>query len=1166
MRVDVRVLGTSRVVRAAQDDLDAAGVVLGPRKPRGLLAALALHAGTDVSADLLVDVLWDGRPPRGAHGTLQAYVSGLRRALEPGLGARERSTVLVTTDRGYRLVVGKDAVDAHRFAAEVRRRHRTLAPLASQLAAAAPRDWPTFEEVVAHADALEEALAAWEGRAYDDLGDHEAVTAERAALEELRLTAEEDRVLALLALGEHATVVAATEQMVGRHPWRERTRALHVLALTRSGRQADALGALRDVRQVLVEELGADPGPELRELERAVLAQDEVLQVWWRGPTSTTSRPGLPGSARPAASSAASSPPSAAPPAPPRAAGAPPMVGRAREQADLERLVEELRDGAPGCALVVGEAGIGKSRLLRHATDHARRLEIAVVAGRCSQVEGAPPFWPWLTVLRELEAAVPDAAAPVRSALDLLTADAAGEAAEAAGSQDAAGRAFRTVEAVSAAVVGVARSTPVLLTLEDLHWADGASLRVLRHLLDTASQVPVAVIATRRPWPEPRGPLAEVGEAFARRHATRLDLDGLNAVDAATLVAGVAGDGVSPSVAEQWAERAGGNPFFLIELARLRDPVTQVPEVPVTVRDLLRRRLDELDPDSQVLVVTAAVLGQEFSVDVLAAVVDTPLEELEDALQPALAAGLVRDTAPGRWTFVHALTREAVLASTSPTRLARLHARVAHSYESSPDVAALVVPQVRVAELARHWLAAGPTHVSSAWRAAVAAAEQSRGVFSHEEAAELMRAAVEAHRRDPGGTLPERHALLLTRAGDCQRAADWRGVVGAALEAISLARGAHDAVGVAHAAAEITRNCLWTPHEWGVVLEDTVDDLRWALRELGDSAPADRCRLMLSLAVELYYADARAERAALVEEGLALARRTGDLPLQWWATRAAWIASWTPELATARAALSAEGLELATRLGDPDILAISHAVATSDALELGDAEGYRRHAAEAERIARRRRLSFVLYTLAFVDLTLRTMADDPAGAQARIDELRRLRTQVSLPADELHEVGIALASAYWTEGLEQFVEPMTAAVDASGGTVGREVVYATLARTGRVEELRSRMLASPLQVRSGHWSTGNDAAMLAEIAASLRDPGLAAEAHALLAPQSGRMAVAGFSVSVGPVDGYLALAESTLGDPSAAAASAERAEGLAEQWGLRRYTHWLRAHRARLGF
>ena len=150
---------------------DGQAVDIPARKRRAILAALVLRR-EGASADALLDLVWGDSPQRAGHGSLHSYVSGLRRALEPGLGPRQRPTTLLTTDQGYRLALPPDHVDAHVFADTVRSRHRALAPLASQLAGGDQAGWPARAEVSAHVDALEQALASWAGDPYADLPDH----------------------------------------------------------------------------------------------------------------------------------------------------------------------------------------------------------------------------------------------------------------------------------------------------------------------------------------------------------------------------------------------------------------------------------------------------------------------------------------------------------------------------------------------------------------------------------------------------------------------------------------------------------------------------------------------------------------------------------------------------------------------------------------------------------------------------------------------------------------------------------------------------------------------------------------------------------------------------------------------------------------------------------
>jgi DNA-binding SARP family transcriptional activator len=1097
--------------------------------------------------------VWGRKAPRAAHGTLHSYLSGVRRVLEPGLGPREKPQVLLTSDHGYRLALSRADVDAHHFADQVRARHRLLAPLGSQLTTGPTPDWPTREQISQHVDLLEELLGLWTGDAYADLPDEPEVLLERTSLDQLRLNAEEARVLGLLALGEHAVVVAATEQATTRHPLQERVWALHALALARSGRQAESLAALRHIRTVLADELGLDPGQELRDLEQAVLVQDPALQRWLRPASRAVPPADSPGEPGPA--------PSAATRAAAPSQGSPPgwkTVGRRPEESALLAVLDRAGAGMPAAALLVGEPGIGKSRLVERLSGAAAERGWVVVTGRCSQDDGAPPLWPWSQALHDLARHDGPGLDP---AVERLL---AGSPAD--GEDGAEHRAFHAWESLAHEVTTRSVSQSLLLVLEDLHWADTASLKVLRHLVaTTAPGHHLAVLVTRRPWPEPSGALAEVGEELARQHVTRLDLSGLSLDEARGLVQAVAGAAIPPAVVEEWHTRSGGNPYFLIELARLgaADPEADA-TVPATVRDVILRRLQDLPEQTRTLLLLAAVLGRRFSLDLLAAVAGEPVEDVDDALAPAREAGLVQEPDAGTLAFTHALTRDAVASTTSPSRLARLHARVAHALADGAPAAGLVGPEERVAELARHWLAAGPTHTSRAWRAADAAAEQARRTFSWVEAEQLVAAAIGAHRRDPLGTASERIDLLLLRARDCRPNADWDQVLPCAAEAMTLARREEDLPRLAAAAAAATDNVVWMPQQWNEVPEDTVEDLRWALAELPPGASPERCRVMLALALLLYYEpSAPAEVRALAEEGVAMARRIGDPVLLSWAVQTAWKALWTPAYADLRLALAHEGLRAARTAGDPDSEAVAMVVLTGSLLEMGDRPAFERAARETGRLATRRRNSYAQMALAWLDLSLASMRGDGAEAGRLAGQLYELRPRLNPVNEGLHLAGIQLISGMWDERIAELVEPMSAAIALAQNDLATDVLLQALARTGEVDRLRAE-LATPLEHRVENWSSATTWCCLAEAAAVAGDVPLADRMATRLAPLTGRIAVSGISSVWGPVDGYLALALAAVGRP--ATEVADRATAQADDWGFTAYVGWLDTHRERIGF
>jgi YVTN family beta-propeller protein len=244
--MEFRILGSLEVL------LEGRQIPLGGPRQRAVLAILLLHRGEVVSADRVVDELWGERPPDTATKTVQVYVSRLRKALGAG--------VLATRGGGYALEVGADDVDAGRF----------------ERLAGEGREALDRGDARGASETLRAALDLWRGPPLADLAYESFAQTEIGRLEELRLAALENRIEADLALGRHAALVPELEALVAEHPERERLRAQLMLALYRSGRQSDALESYRDARRTLVA-LGLEPGPQLRELERAILSQDRAI-------------------------------------------------------------------------------------------------------------------------------------------------------------------------------------------------------------------------------------------------------------------------------------------------------------------------------------------------------------------------------------------------------------------------------------------------------------------------------------------------------------------------------------------------------------------------------------------------------------------------------------------------------------------------------------------------------------------------------------------------------------------------------------------------------------------------------------------------------------------------------------------------------------------------
>ena len=312
---------------------DGRVVDLGGAQPRTVLAVLLVADGSVVTADALVDAVWGDAPPASANGTLQTYVSRLRRALEPGRGRGDDPTVLIREPSGYRLAVAPDDVDVRRFEA--------LADRGRELVAAGrPAD---AREVLLQADRL------WRGPALVEYRHLDAAAGLAARLEDRRLAAVEDRLSADLALGRHGAAVGELTELVANHPLQEGFQALLALALYRAGRQAEALRVLDAARSTLREELGVDPGRDLQELEVAILAQDPALDLGSDAsrPTGTMALEVDLASQEDTASQE-------------DAAGG--FVGRATELGQLLAALDEST-ASPRSVVIEGAPGIGKTRV-----------------------------------------------------------------------------------------------------------------------------------------------------------------------------------------------------------------------------------------------------------------------------------------------------------------------------------------------------------------------------------------------------------------------------------------------------------------------------------------------------------------------------------------------------------------------------------------------------------------------------------------------------------------------------------------------------------------------------------------------------------------------------------------------------------------------------------
>lgn len=539
-------------------------------------------------------------------------------------------------------------------------------------------------------------------------------------------------------------------------------------------------------------------------------------------------------------------------------AGEPLLLGRDAVRARLSERLARAARGRGGLVWVSGEAGIGKTRILGEARRLAEGLGFRVLHGTAWEDPGTPPFWLWAQVLRDAVTVYDDLGPRAAPALGLVPG---------ASPEPASGDRFVLFDSVCSVLERIADDGPLLVVLDDLHWTDAGSLRLLGFVERVLAHRPLLVVVAWRDH-EPGGDpsLAGLAEDLAVR-AERIALAGLDTEAVGQLVRAESGVELGLAEARQVRERSGGNPLFVAELARLaadRGSGAVLAEVPGSATAVIRRRLGRVSQDCHELLVAAAVAGTASTVDVVQHLTGHGPAEVVALVEEAVAAGLALDV-PGRVELPHALVRAAVAGSVPSGRVRELHRAVADLLAGRLDA-----DPTAAAEVAEHLHRALPladpaAAVAMSRRAATAAMAR----HAWEEAGEHLTLALAAC--PPGDVrrqvLLERGAAVLARDDLDAARADF-------VEAAALARAADDADGMATAALGFAAGLsgfevrLWDRAQ--------LDLLEEALVLLGDRASVARADVMARLSVALSFAGSPERRAELAEGAVALARRLGD--------------------------------------------------------------------------------------------------------------------------------------------------------------------------------------------------------------------------------------------------------------------------------------------------
>ncbi|MET8257118.1 AAA family ATPase [Micromonospora sp. NPDC005205] len=786
------------------------------------------------------------------------------------------------------------------------------------------------------------------------------------------------------------------------------------------------------------------------------------------------------------------------------------IIGRDHPAGLLRAELDRATTSHGGLALVTGEPGIGKTTLVTSAAREARQRGALVLGAACWDSDSAPGYWPWVQVLRALRRSADDWAVARQSAEPALAAllGQSGADGEQAGrlvgwagvdpGPDAADQeAFALYDAVTAALVAVSQHRPVVVVLDDLHWADPASLRLLSFAAQHTWFERLLLIGTYRDAEVESGehPLRPLLMPLVAK-ATTITLTGFTRDEVAALMTRTAGREPEASLVDEVHRRTGGNPFFVEQTARLWHADDAVGTIAPGVREAVRRRLAQLPATVVEALTVAAVLGREFHRQVLAACAAAPAAQVDRLLDRAVTARLVVARGGGRFAFAHDLVRETLYDGlTDDDRRAR-HGAVVRAVDDLRELTDRLIP----ADLARHAYLAGPALDRA--RVATLLLAAGRAAFARlagDEAALHFRRALEVV-EDPA----QRVRILVEFAESHYHHADREEVTRLLAEAAKLARSLDDPVLLARVALIVNRARQVDAAQSTEAAELVREAYRRLISEPDATAPVGALVADLITASETiarrgqddealtfslwarhdttWGLGTAATRAALTAEIRAVARRTGDRETELWATSLRWVAL--------------------LELGDPRF--VEELVTFVDAEREGDFARHRMAAAVDSGIIAAFRGDFATADERFAFLT-----DQADASYAEFGFMgHHLRWSRLLLQGRVTEAAALVEGLAPTDyPYRELLRAITAAERGDGETALRLTVgiEATATRYPRP--------VSPLWLR-----------LRAQAAAASADPKRCDAARAALTPHRGEWMVGLFGCDIsGPVDHWVAL-------------------------------------------
>ncbi|HET9476078.1 MAG TPA: AAA family ATPase, partial [Dehalococcoidia bacterium] len=810
------------------------------------------------------------------------------------------------------------------------------------------------------------------------------------------------------------------------------------------------------------------------------------------------------------------------------------FVGRDKEMDELRAGLEDSLSGRGRLMMLVGEPGIGKTRTSEEFATYARLRNVQVLWGRCYEGEGAPAYWPWVQIIRsyahekepkelmsEMGPGAADIAQVVSEVRDRLPGLPVPPALEPEQAR------FRLFDSITTFLKNASKAAPLMVVLDDLHWADKPSLLLLQFLAKELRGSRLMVLGTYRDVELRRQhPLAQtLGELNRENLSQRIILRGLTEHDVHRFIEITAGTAPPDALVQGVYRETEGNPFFVNEIVRLlvADGRLEHPEavkqwsltIPQSVREVVGRRLDHLSEECNRILTIGSVIGREFGLKLLDKVSDVKGDRLREALEEALGARVIGElprTTDQYW-FSHALIRETLYEELSTTRRIRLHRQIGEALEELYGDN----PEGHLAELSHHFSeAAQGGDVDKAVDYAVRAAERATGLVAYEEAVVHYAAALQAVDLK---TPPDesRRCDLLRALGEAQfMAGDSASSKASFDSAIELARMLKDAERLGRAANAVAVHFF----EIGISREPVVHLLEEALAAVKEEESTLKVRLLSNLARELYFSPMSDRRPALVDEAVAMARRLGDPAAVSYALLGRLFGAGVPQ--EDRLAIESEMIGLAEETGDRVQLLIAHHSRLMTVLARGDiAEVDREIRAHSEIAQELRQQSFLWQDALFP--AMRALVD------GRIDDAERL-AQAALAVGQraqgvnaMQLFGAQIFAIRREQGRTQEVEPIARGMVEQFPAVpawraGLAFIHADLGREKEAREQFDLLAQGDFAAfpRDGNWPIAM--ALLAEVCAFLKDADRAALLYEELRPWEG------FCIMVGPaIDSYGAV-------------------------------------------